>query len=60
MNKEIEKEFLATKTLNGFRNLVIKYNINNLEQLSKEVLLHHSKLGNNETANAHTDPRKIK
>lgn len=58
MNKQVEKELLKTNNLNDFRKIVIEYGIITTDELSQEVLEHYNKLGNNQSAKEHTDPRK--
>ncbi|MDO5556650.1 MAG: hypothetical protein Q4G05_00170 [Clostridia bacterium] len=60
MNKNIENELLKAKSLDEFRNIIIKYNIKNIDEISQNVLKHHNSLGNGQSAKNHIDYKKLK
>lgn len=58
MDKQIESKLLETNNLNDFRRIVIKHGIITTDELSQEALEHYNKLGSNQAAKEHVDPRK--
>lgn len=57
MDKKIEMELLNTKNYDEFREVIKKYNITSLNQLSIKVLEHHCNMGLGDSSEKHIDPR---